>query len=142
MFCLNDWEPLDDVIEVGKGPNGMAVSGNYLYVANQFSDTLSIVNILTREVFPEIKVGRDPCDVAVSGDVANARIVPRGASIRAMPPIEERKLRPNGLFLHASRITMLTRASAFSIFRRTRSAAIAVNSTSSSEAAARSIGMR
>jgi YVTN family beta-propeller protein len=64
-------------IEVGLHPAGMAISGNNLYVANAYSDSLSIIDLATNTVTRTIDLsvpinggvfGSGPNDVAVSGD--------------------------------------------------------------------------
>lgn len=49
-------------IDVGLHPQGLAVTldGNYLYVANQFDDTVSIVDTRTRQVVRELVVADGP----------------------------------------------------------------------------------
>jgi YVTN family beta-propeller protein len=54
-------------IPVGSGPNGVAVSlaGDYVYVANIGSGTVSVIATATNTVVQTVTVGTNPFNVAV-----------------------------------------------------------------------------
>ncbi len=60
------------ISNVGDGPTGVAVTpaGDYVYVANTFSDTVSVIDTAENEVVDTISVGDEPWGVAVGGDGA------------------------------------------------------------------------
>ncbi len=53
-------------VEVGHTPVAIAVSGSTAYVANRFSDTVSVVNVSTSAVTATVKVGREPMSMAMT----------------------------------------------------------------------------
>jgi len=58
---------------VGAGPRGMALSNNYLYVLNNSSSTLSVVDVSNSSAPAEISsttLGGTPLSLAISGDYA------------------------------------------------------------------------
>jgi YVTN family beta-propeller protein len=66
-------------IEVGLHPAGMAIAGNLLYVANTYSDTVSVIDTATNTLKRTIDLGlpiaggafgAGPNDIAVQGNVA------------------------------------------------------------------------
>lgn len=58
---------ITDTIAVGKGPEKLLISGNYLYVANSGAwstdKTVSVINMQTKEVAKTITVGSVPIDM-------------------------------------------------------------------------------
>ncbi len=59
-----------DTIPVGGSPLGMAIAGNYAYVANFTPGTVSVVDLTTNTVTQQITVGPHPVDVGISGHYA------------------------------------------------------------------------
>ena len=76
-------------IAVGKKPMGIAatrdesfVAGDYVYVANQVDDTISVIDAVTDQVITTILVGKHPSGVA-AGIIPTAATSGRaGASVR------------------------------------------------------------
>ncbi len=53
-------------IPVGKDPRSVTVNGNYAYVANQGSDTISVIDLSTKTIRANLPVADRPVGVAVS----------------------------------------------------------------------------
>lgn len=64
-------------IKVGAGPFGIAITpdGSRAYVANQFAESVSVIDTLTNEVGAPIKVGEMPTALAISPDGNRAYVV-------------------------------------------------------------------
>ena len=67
-------------IPVGNSPIGVAVTpnGEYAYVTNEGSDTVSVINTATNAVTANITVGTMPMGVAVTPNGAYAYVTNRG----------------------------------------------------------------
>ena len=67
-------------------PDQVAVGtiGAYVYVANYFSNTVSVINALTRSV-ATVNVGANPSGVAVSPDGAHVYVTNSGAATGVLP---------------------------------------------------------
>lgn len=59
---------LGSPIAVGVTPRGIAISadGSYAYVANRFSDSVSVINTSSNKVVKTVSVGRQPLGVAIA----------------------------------------------------------------------------
>lgn len=62
-------QAVSDTITIGafSGSDHMALAGDYVYVANNFGNTLSVININTQEVEEVIQVGDAPAAMVVDG---------------------------------------------------------------------------
>jgi YVTN family beta-propeller protein len=51
-------------VNVGDYPIGIAVVGNYVYVANGDDNTISVINEATNTVISTLNIGNDPSGIA------------------------------------------------------------------------------
>jgi YVTN family beta-propeller protein len=68
-------------IKVGAGPSGIAITpdGSHAYVANQFAESVSVIDTRTNEAGAPIKVGEMPSAIAISPDGGRAYVVSQAA---------------------------------------------------------------
>ncbi len=55
-------------VEAEHTPNDIVVSGNKAYVANRFSNSISVIDLTANKVIKTIKVGREPMALALVGN--------------------------------------------------------------------------
>ncbi|HHW46511.1 MAG TPA: hypothetical protein GXX17_06345 [Clostridiales bacterium] len=67
LVILNSSMNKEAEISVGHTPQDMAIAGTTAYVANKFSNTVSVVNLNNKSVVKEIEVSREPVEVELAG---------------------------------------------------------------------------
>lgn len=68
-------------VSVGHTPVAAAVGKSKLYVANRFSNTVSVLSLSSMQKVKEVPVTREPCSLAAVGDyVFSAGLLPEGPS--------------------------------------------------------------
>lgn len=85
ILDLTTLEPIGNLDVGGKGPRGLGVTadGKYLVSANKDDANVSIVDLATRQVVKQVKIGKNPEFVRVLGDKAFVTYEP---SAKSGPP--------------------------------------------------------
>lgn len=65
------------ITEVGDGPDGLAIAGNYVFVANRYSSSVSVLKTSDFSFVGEIEVGMFPDEVVATSD-GNAYVIAQG----------------------------------------------------------------
>ncbi len=68
LHILSEELELEKSVKVGHTPSDLYVKGNTAYVANRFSNTVSVVDLAEGKVSSEIAVSREPVCMAVCGE--------------------------------------------------------------------------
>jgi len=80
-LAYNSGGALTATVTVGTSPEGVAITpdGSYAYVANEGSETVSVIEISTNTVTATVAVGTDPTAVAITPDGSYAYVANQGS---------------------------------------------------------------